>query len=1439
MFEYKSAYTVEPMSTDSIAMPGSSEYRQAVVPGVRQATFVDHPVELTWGDAFKSTLKYDTVLTGIANVLSKPNQFDKYWLESGAKEQAFSVLENMYPTMPEKLKKAYTEEVNSPEDLEWFRKVTNNKMTSEIAWASHPTAGILGVTADPTNFLGAGSASWLLKSKIGLKFMQSAGKLSSRGQEVLYAGATGLGGVITEAPEVLWNYEDPENLLIAGFITGGIASGVSSGIHGSKIDEALVKAYKDKVDPSKSPKDTLLDAAKDAKGVKNDEELGVFDRMLAGVLGTVDEVEKVLPGVGEATMGMPSRGLAHSADSAASIQQTLSLQRQVELHKFERSLMKIKGLYEQNWKERFSGMFGKKTSVLAADELEKHYQRAIAYLSTQYNRRTAMDIRNSETERLLKEAEEEAKAMGETLKDSEALLKAGDLRGAEKSLNEIRKRKYARDMEAYKRQYMGKMGQGVTDGLDVANASPELVERIRRMTQRDRELYSMLYPDESFDPNLETPTQIIVKNGASASALDAHEAWSEAMWKAYNDYQTEMGTVMEIYRGAKEVEGANADKFLADNTALAEDNLRTAIEDINKQLGTTPIKAPTLPKMADPNPKGFREIREPKLEELAPIEQDIVKAWEESGLGSGLGTMINKDGVGLDPVRVDADYFHTRWSLKAIDRAAEDMFGEIQENHQRRHKEATKALKEAEGFKESINETQKIHRDLIYASDRPAYAEAHKSGALSREGFEDAKNKIIAQRTAQADAEEAEAIEQAKAVALKNAKNHVKKVLKMDLRTKAAKAKVQELIDLNKDNPKSKFHADVDTLNFEAKNGAMTSRQRRYHQDRIDSLQNQWHAEDKRARLAREELEQNPADLSESDLRKLAYKRIMAQIGRQMSEYIGARYGTHFEPRFLGMIILGSLRTGGGHQDLLDAVKAVQAEMGDNLLKQILLNNANKDLNPELVRLIKSLDVSNVLEASTGIQKTNNMRIIGESSAFKERFLWDYNEVDPVTKRSLSDYLDGNMYNTAVHNVEEETSRVALSGVLVDVGGERIQLNTGENIERVKNKMVDAAVKKGYTTEDAQNLADTWAASILGLPLGDPLGPKWQAAMGFAHTVQLKNSGLYNLVEMVNVMMQFGLGRAVRNFCRAIKLGLNTSTITENDSKHLANIVSKLYAMEGRLRPEVSVITNDLTDVADTKVNKGIMYFSQFTRWANGQQHTAQLEANMCAAIYEEMLEGAIKSGDFSEFAKMGNIFNKNEIRSMQAQFKKHGMNITDWTNYRLSQKIVRYAMDMTTNTSLMLRRGERPRFLNTPWGKVAFAYQSFVWGAHNKLLRRFANEGGVAKAALFVASQLPLAILMSSVIQLLKGNDPFKDPEKMAVNVGASMSSMGLFAAALDILTRGEVGGTAPPLGVASTLYQAGVDALQGNPGKLAENVPLLGGVLPYRMGLAAFGNM
>lgn len=307
-----------------------------------------------------------------------------------------------------------------------------------------------------------------------------------------------------------------------------------------------------------------------------------------------------------------------------------------------------------------------------------------------------------------------------------------------------------------------------------------------------------------------------------------------------------------------------------------------------------------------------------------------------------------------------------------------------------------------------------------------------------------------------------------------------------------------------------------------------------------------------------------------------------------------------------------------------------------------------------------------------------------------------------------------------------------------------------------------------------------------------------------ANTMFLGKSGLYNLVDFGSIANEFNTVATVKEIIPALKrgIGFDLKTLTKKECMDLIDILRLESFEEGRFR---NVVTRQAEDmfVLKKSITREIEWATQSVRFLNGMEAVRRLQINMTTSLYVKKLEDAVKgSVKDQEYFVKNSGYSKGIFDSINKEVTNHGWNIYQWDNKALATRVLTEARTTVDNVILSVRNGERPRFMDNPIGKVAFAYQSFVFAANQKLLRRYWNQEGVLGVATLITMQLPLACLVGMLSNIIEGRDPEKD---LVTSVSTSMSALGLFTIPITALSRGELGGTFVGFGPVSYAIRAG----------------------------------
>jgi hypothetical protein len=524
--------------------------------------------------------------------------------------------------------------------------------------------------------------------------------------------------------------------------------------------------------------------------------------------------------------------------------------------------------------------------------------------------------------------------------------------------------------------------------------------------------------------------------------------------------------------------------------------------------------------------------------------------------------------------------------------------------------------------------------------------------------------------------------------------------------------------------------------------------------------------------------------------------------GALLARAKGAQWANDIDPEILGMWVLNTLVRG------QDGYAVIKGYIRDNFAK-LSEDLANKIMSvsgwDKVLGVDEQTNLIELMRETTGAKHIDISATLGQSSIFKHRFAWDYDAVSPGGIQ-LRNMLGSDIMADVEHSVLSTASSVAMSSVSYkSVKGELKYLSNADNIREFWDIFKDD-LTRAYDGDSAKaNDIMRYAYNLsMGNPVGADIGDVARAAASIANTMFLGKSGLYNLVDFGSIANEFNTVATVKEIIPALKrgIGFDLKTLTKKECKDLIDILRLESFEEGRFR---NVVTRQAEDmfVLKKSITREIEWATQSVRFLNGMEAVRRLQINMTTSLYVKKLENAIKgSVKDQEYFIKNSGYSKGIFNSIKREVDAHGWNIYQWDNKALANRVHTEARATVDNVILSIRNGERPRFMDNPIGKVAFAYQSFVFAANQKLLRRYWNQEGVLGVATLMTMQLPLACLVGMLSNVIEGKDPEKD---LVTSVSTSMSSLGLFTIPITALSRGELGGTFVGFGPVSYAIRAG----------------------------------
>ena len=575
-----------------------------------------------------------------------------------------------------------------------------------------------------------------------------------------------------------------------------------------------------------------------------------------------------------------------------------------------------------------------------------------------------------------------------------------------------------------------------------------------------------------------------------------------------------------------------------------------------------------------------------------------------------------------------------------------------------------------------------------------------------------------------------------------------------------------------------------------------------------------------------------------------AYDQVAYDYGEQLYSAIKALHPKRFQQtgaQAVGyLLMMRRLPPGAGHYEFHQAWNRCRKRMTKQGMRAIINDIIAYDdqlLQDITKHLGSQFKLQDYITAATNERRLNTSAIVGQSNLFKKRFREDLMRPGRFTGYRPLDYLNANLYKTAQSMVQQTTARASLMGRKLQIGNKVLNLGDPADLQRALNHLVDRARQSGYDSQQASELADAVMNTILGRPVGDKMNTTLQIFNALGTMSMLKNSGLYQLVEQFNLNVEYGHLNVARVLSRALSMGTTFKKLTENDDGTVKYMLAKMMAAEGRIRPSVERVGEDVQDIANSAFAQTVQYAAQYTKFLNGGEFVRLWQNNQAAIICQSTLFDALKKGKAS--GRLAQMFTQEQFKTFLQQYRKHGTKFKQWRK-EAQDLIARGFTEQIGNVVLSMRRGERPRILMTNEGRWIFAFQTFVWGAHNKLLRRYMNDGNMLKLTHLILTQMTASVGAIYLSQMLKGNNPQDlDPYDMVGKMGTSVSAVGLLSPLISFLDRGQIGGSIPALGFLTNVFRGATGVAQGNFMDMYNTLPLASVFLPMRAVAAAVHSM
>lgn len=399
----------------------------------------------------------------------------------------------------------------------------------------------------------------------------------------------------------------------------------------------------------------------------------------------------------------------------------------------------------------------------------------------------------------------------------------------------------------------------------------------------------------------------------------------------------------------------------------------------------------------------------------------------------------------------------------------------------------------------------------------------------------------------------------------------------------------------------------------------------------------------------------------------------------------------------------------------------------------------------------------------------------------RERIKWDwfkYGKMPDGSEFRMVDLIDEHQFSKLNEYNRRISKRVALAKygfkdrAALDEGKTRVLDNLPEGMDRGK----------------AAKSLDNVINAVIGNPVGEAIPEAMRSLNAVAGSFLLAWSGLYNTVEAAVQITQVGLLRSVPHLLPALKpmlKGMNKYTVSE--AKGMRDIITGMAMDEGRWKNIFTQYSDDFN--VGNSFHEGVQYMGQSARFLNASEFVKRWQIGMYAGVVTKTIGGAAKgSAKDIKFLKENMRMHDELIQHITTEWNKHGDNINAWdadVRIGMEQKV----LHEMGNHAISLQHGDTPAFLaHTSWGKMILPFMTFVWGAHNRLLRRTYVRDGALAVAMVLAVQFPLAMMVSGLKRASSGEEPYDldnptERKEFVQSLLPSMSGLGVFSIPMDII--------------------------------------------------------
>lgn len=342
------------------------------------------------------------------------------------------------------------------------------------------------------------------------------------------------------------------------------------------------------------------------------------------------------------------------------------------------------------------------------------------------------------------------------------------------------------------------------------------------------------------------------------------------------------------------------------------------------------------------------------------------------------------------------------------------------------------------------------------------------------------------------------------------------------------------------------------------------------------------------------------------------------------------------------------------------------------------------------------------------------------------------------------------------------------------------------DVTRSINLAIEEMAQRGLPEADrraARTMMENTIDSLMGRQVGEQVPQLLRAMSSISSSVLLKNSALYNFVEVANLVHNTSVIRVAKAFTKS-EMFFNLKRMTDaDDLSGLQKIMENKYLAEGRWK---SLLTHTEDNFALPETfTAGLTAFGETGRFWNGMEFVRRKVAAMAVQLGVDDLHGAVRGSQEAIDRLRAFGLTDELLNDVRAEMAAHGDHPARW-NPEVQIRAENMVGNFVDQLNQQQRLGEIPAFMQfSPMARVILPFMNFVGGATNKVLRRTLNDQGAIGAAQLMFWQVQAACLAEAARNLSAGRQPTDSGQAQYFQRVLTVASMsGWFGPMADVLT-------------------------------------------------------